>query len=339
MIFLGVSRETLELHFVNYCICILEKLQQELGVRLVLDPVCEFWWSAPGVAPSMCPRSGLHNFVQHLESHIAQVTIKGHQSADVWPSSQPRCIFTLVIQCGRIANGEGHLEILEIWLEAGASQPACEEARLEASSNGHAGFVELLLGPDFIRPQVSVHAFVIVHYRRFKEVVDMLWRYVLDTNSTDYVLLQSNKPSLHTNMEYTFLFAATVDFMMLESAREMEPISTGALIDKTNTRSGKVCPDFLRTKQWFTLLQLEPLCLQIKDKDPKISTPFLILVPWTPFRPGPPQQSWQKTTKVKRRTHDIGKYAVAIAVGLSLIDPTADPSSYSKFYFCHCGSK
>ncbi|GMH22541.1 hypothetical protein Nepgr_024384 [Nepenthes gracilis] len=72
-------------------------------------------------------------------------------------------------------------------------------------------------------------------------------------------------------------------------------------------------------KQWFKLLQLESLCLQIKDKDPKISTPFPILVPWTPFKPRKLPESWQKATKVKRRKHDIGKYAVAIAVGLSLV--------------------
>ncbi|GMH04013.1 hypothetical protein Nepgr_005852 [Nepenthes gracilis] len=277
-----LSPWTLKLRFINCCICILEKLQQELGVRLVLDPVCVLWWTSLSIASSIGLGSGLHTFVKHLEPHIAQVTIKGHQSTDVWPSSQPRCIFTLVIQCGR-------------------------------------RFVELLLGPDFILPQASVHALVIVHYRGFKEVVDMLWRNGLDTNSFDCVLLQSNKPSLHTNVDYTVLVAATVDFMMLQFALEMEHISNGALVDKTNTRSGKVCPDFLLTKQWFTLLQLESLCLQIKDMNPKISTPLPILVPWTPFRPGTLQKSWQKTTKVKRRKHDIGKYAVAIAVGLSLV--------------------
>lgn len=35
-----------------------------------------------------------------------------------------------------VAVREGHLDILEILLKAGASQPACEEALLEASCHG-----------------------------------------------------------------------------------------------------------------------------------------------------------------------------------------------------------
>ncbi|CAK9161086.1 unnamed protein product [Ilex paraguariensis] len=38
---------------------------------------------------------------------------------------------------------EGHLEILEILLKAGASQAACEEALLEASCHGRARLVEV----------------------------------------------------------------------------------------------------------------------------------------------------------------------------------------------------
>ncbi|GMH06830.1 hypothetical protein Nepgr_008670 [Nepenthes gracilis] len=105
---------------------------------------------------------------------------------------------------------EGHLEILEILLKAGASQPACEEALLEASCHGRAGFVELLMGSDLIRPHVSVHALVTACCRGFKDVVDALLRCGLDANSVDRVLLQSSKPSLHTNVDCTALVAAVV---------------------------------------------------------------------------------------------------------------------------------
>ncbi|GMH14146.1 hypothetical protein Nepgr_015987 [Nepenthes gracilis] len=91
---------TLELQFINCCIGILVKLQQELGVRLVLDQVGVLWWTALSVASSIGLGSGLPTFVQHLKPHIAQFTIKGHQSAEILPSSQPRYIFTLAIQCG-----------------------------------------------------------------------------------------------------------------------------------------------------------------------------------------------------------------------------------------------
>ncbi|GMH09143.1 hypothetical protein Nepgr_010983 [Nepenthes gracilis] len=75
-----------------------------------------------------------------------------------------------------VVEGEGHLEILEILLKTGPSQPTCEEARLETSYNGRVGFVELILGPNLIRPHASVHALGIVHYRGFKDVFDVLWR-------------------------------------------------------------------------------------------------------------------------------------------------------------------
>jgi hypothetical protein len=69
---------------------------------------------------------------------------------------------------------EGHLEILEILLKAGASQPACEEALLEASCHGCARLAELLMGSDMIRPHVAVHALVTACCRGFVDVVDTL---------------------------------------------------------------------------------------------------------------------------------------------------------------------
>ncbi|XP_034707198.1 ankyrin-3 [Vitis riparia] len=105
---------------------------------------------------------------------------------------------------------EGHLEILEILLKAGASQPACEEALLEASCHGRARLAELLMASDLIRPHIAVHALVTACCRGFVDVVDTLMKCGVDANATDRVLLQSSKPSLHTNLDCTALVAAVV---------------------------------------------------------------------------------------------------------------------------------
>ncbi|KAJ4841650.1 hypothetical protein Tsubulata_034081 [Turnera subulata] len=105
---------------------------------------------------------------------------------------------------------EGHLEILEILLKAGASQPACEEALLEASFHGRARLAELLMGSDLIRPHVAVHALVTACSRGFKDVVDTLVLCGVDANATDRLLLLSSKPSLHTNVDCTGLVAGVV---------------------------------------------------------------------------------------------------------------------------------
>ncbi|XP_052729008.1 uncharacterized protein LOC108328143 isoform X2 [Vigna angularis] len=69
---------------------------------------------------------------------------------------------------------EGHLKVLEVLINAGASQLACEEALMEASYLGRARFVELLMQSNMIRPQVAVHALVSACCRGFVEVVDVL---------------------------------------------------------------------------------------------------------------------------------------------------------------------
>ncbi|KDO55639.1 hypothetical protein CISIN_1g004504mg [Citrus sinensis] len=109
-----------------------------------------------------------------------------------------------------IAVREGHLEILEILLKAGASQPACEEALLEASCHGQARLAELLMGSDLIRPHVAVHSLVTACCRGFVDVVDTLMKCGVDINATDRLLLQSLKPSLHTNVDCSALVAAVV---------------------------------------------------------------------------------------------------------------------------------
>ncbi|XVF60084.1 hypothetical protein PTKIN_Ptkin08bG0015100 [Pterospermum kingtungense] len=109
-----------------------------------------------------------------------------------------------------VAVREGHLEILEILLKAGASQPACEEALLEASCHGGARLAELLLGSDLIRPHVAVHALVTACCRGFVEVVDTLMKCGVDASASHRQLLQSSRPSLYTNVDCTSLVAAIV---------------------------------------------------------------------------------------------------------------------------------
>lgn len=106
---------------------------------------------------------------------------------------------------------EGHLEIFEILLKAGASQPSCEEALLEASCHGRGGiFIELLIASDLIRPHIAVHALVTACCRGFIDVVDVLLKCGVDVNASARVLLCSSKPALHTNINCTPLVAAVV---------------------------------------------------------------------------------------------------------------------------------
>ncbi|XP_010453541.1 PREDICTED: ankyrin-3 [Camelina sativa] len=110
-----------------------------------------------------------------------------------------------------VAVREGHFDVFEILLKAGASQPACEEALLGASCHGRSRFAELLMGTDLIRPQVAVHALATACCRGFVDVVGTLLKCGVDANSTDRLLLQSSKPSLYTNVDCTPLVAAIVN--------------------------------------------------------------------------------------------------------------------------------
>ncbi|XP_027337580.1 ankyrin-3-like [Abrus precatorius] len=105
---------------------------------------------------------------------------------------------------------EGHLKVLEVLINAGASQLACEEALLEASYLGQARFADLLMQSNMIRPQVAIHALVSACCRGFVEVVDVLIKHGVDVNAIDRTLLQSSKPFLHANVDCNALFAAVV---------------------------------------------------------------------------------------------------------------------------------
>ncbi|TYI30436.1 hypothetical protein ES332_A05G387600v1 [Gossypium tomentosum] len=109
-----------------------------------------------------------------------------------------------------VAVREGRLEILEILLKTGASQPACEEALLEASCHGQARLAELLMGSDLIRPRVAVQALITACCRGFAEVVNTLMKFGVDASASHRQLLRSSKPSLHTNVDCTALVAAVV---------------------------------------------------------------------------------------------------------------------------------
>lgn len=69
---------------------------------------------------------------------------------------------------------EGHIEVLEMLLNSGAAQAACEEALLEACYLGRARPAELLIGSDMIRPHVAVHALVTASSRGFVDFVETL---------------------------------------------------------------------------------------------------------------------------------------------------------------------
>lgn len=84
---------------------------------------------------------------------------------------------------------EGHIEVFKIILNSGVSQPACEEALLEASYLGWARPTEFLMGASMIRPHVACG---------------------VDANATARVLLRSSKPSLHANVDSNALVAAIV---------------------------------------------------------------------------------------------------------------------------------
>ncbi|CAL5432980.1 unnamed protein product [Camellia sinensis] len=105
---------------------------------------------------------------------------------------------------------ESHIEILEILVNGGATQPACEEALLEASYVGQGRPAELLMGSSMICSHVAVHAFVTASCRGFVDVVDTLIKCGVDPNANARVLLRSSKPSLHTNVDCNALVAAIV---------------------------------------------------------------------------------------------------------------------------------
>lgn len=77
-------------------------------------------------------------------------------------------------------------------------------------------------------------------------------------------------------------------------------------------------------KQWFQMLQLETIYHQMKNSEQPMSTIFPVVLPWMPQKGRKLRKNWQKSTKGKRGKRgrarpDVSKYAVAFALGLSLV--------------------
>ncbi|KAK9060180.1 hypothetical protein SSX86_020884 [Deinandra increscens subsp. villosa] len=128
-----------------------------------------------------------------------------------------------------------YVEILELLIESGASQLACEEALIEASHIGLANVAKVLMESELIRANVAVHALVNASCRGFVDVVDTLLKCGVDINGTARVLLRSSKPFLHADVSCNPLVAATVNrqvtivrLLLQAGARTDTKVSLGA---------------------------------------------------------------------------------------------------------------
>ena len=109
-------------------------------------------------------------------------------------------------------------------------------------------------------------------------------------------------------------------------AREAEKAAKQAYAEKEHVIKlfFKQASQLFAYKQWFQMLQLEALYVQIKNSEQPVSTFFPVVLPWTPYNGRKLRKSWKKTGKGKRGKRaqprpDINKYAVAFALGLSLV--------------------
>ncbi|KAL4363249.1 hypothetical protein GQ457_04G030570 [Hibiscus cannabinus] len=103
-------------------------------------------------------------------------------------------------------------------------------------------------------------------------------------------------------------------------AREAEKAAKQAYAEKEHVIRlvFKQASQLFAYKQWFQILQLEALHVQIKNSE---QPPVL---PWTSYKSQKMRKGWQKTGKERRRKQgwprpDLTKYAVALALGLGLV--------------------
>ncbi|KAK9292053.1 hypothetical protein L1049_020007 [Liquidambar formosana] len=105
-------------------------------------------------------------------------------------------------------------------------------------------------------------------------------------------------------------------------AREAEKAAQQAYTEKEHIIKlfFKQASQLFAYKQWLQLLQLENLCLQLKNKNQPISTLFPVVLPWLPHKSGQPKKGKHKAAKKKHSPprYEISKSAVAFAVGLGL---------------------
>lgn len=109
-------------------------------------------------------------------------------------------------------------------------------------------------------------------------------------------------------------------------AREAEKAAKQAYTEKEHVLKlfFRQASQLFAYKQWLKLLQLENLLLQTDNDFSPLST-LPDLLPWMAHKPRKRlHKDWQKAIKAKRRKrysqeNDIGKYAVAFAVGFTLV--------------------
>ncbi|XWS35911.1 hypothetical protein CRYUN_Cryun20dG0037300 [Craigia yunnanensis] len=150
--------------------------------------------------------------------------------------------------------------------------------------------------PDFVR----------THGRQMSSVGEGKMQYASDTSFRDQLL----EALCHSQTR----------------AREAEKAAKEAYAEKEHVIKlfFKQASQLFAYKQWFQMLQLEALYVQIKNSEQPVSTLFPVVLPWTPYNSRKLHKSWQKTGKGRRRKRgqprpDINKYAVAFALGLSLV--------------------
>ncbi|KAE8721495.1 hypothetical protein F3Y22_tig00015910pilonHSYRG00066 [Hibiscus syriacus] len=103
-------------------------------------------------------------------------------------------------------------------------------------------------------------------------------------------------------------------------AREAEKAAKQAYAEKEHVIRlvFKQASQLFAYKQWFQILQLEALYVQIKNNEQPL------VLPCTPYKSQKMQKGWQKTGKERRGKRgrprpDITRYAVALALGLGLV--------------------
>lgn len=109
-------------------------------------------------------------------------------------------------------------------------------------------------------------------------------------------------------------------------AREAEEAAKQAYAEKEHivTLIFKQASQLFAYKQLIKLLQLETLCNQIKNNDQSTSTPFPVALPWMSDERRKSRKRKQTYSSGRRDRKgkancDITTYAVAIALGLSLV--------------------
>lgn len=109
-------------------------------------------------------------------------------------------------------------------------------------------------------------------------------------------------------------------------AREAEKAAKQAHAEKEHilTLLFRQASQLFAYKQWFQMLQLETLYIQIKNKDPQISALFPVVLPLRSHKGRKLKKSLDRSPKGKRvkqerPSHGIMKYGVAFALGLGLV--------------------